>query len=249
MDYPEQQIQHIIRGLTQYSRDDQWSILEDYFLPDAYFVHPFCRVPSFGDYKIPFTNLTTNSRQFVFFIYQWYRILSPDIQLSIDSTSEFAPIQQQMMKLVLNNWLLIYQGFDKNKNLLYVTLRQTFTLWFVPYSLWQANVKLVTVLELQRLSIDKHHKPLLDETPIPVDADLALTPDPPTRYFIKGQQDHYQVEDFLKFIAPWGASLLWIAWQLYATLICAIGVLLLRFPIALFQRRVLGRDISAIKKQ
>ncbi|KAI2782011.1 hypothetical protein F4815DRAFT_443924 [Daldinia loculata] len=226
MDYPEQQIQHIIRGLTQYSRDDQWSILEDYFLPDAYFVHPFCRVPSFGDYKIPFTNLTTNSRQFVFFIYQWYRILSPDIQLSIDSTS-----------------------FDKNKNLLYVTLRQTFTLWFVPYSLWQANVKLVTVLELQRLSIDKHHKPLLDETPIPVDADLALTPDPPTRYFIKGQQDHYQVEDFLKFIAPWGASLLWIAWQLYATLICAIGVLLLRFPIALFQRRVLGRDISAIKKQ
>ncbi|KAI1481531.1 hypothetical protein K445DRAFT_153106 [Daldinia sp. EC12] len=226
MDHPEQQIQHIIRSLTQYSRDDQRTALEDYFLPDAYFVHPFCRVPSFGDYKIPFTDLTINSRQFVFYIYQWYRILSPDIQLTIDSTS-----------------------FDKNKNLLYVTIRQTFTLWFVPFSLWQANVKLVTVLELQRLSTDKSHKPLLGEAPIPVNDDLRLTPQPPKLYFIKGQQDHYQVEDFLKFIAPWGASLLWMAWQLYATFICAIGVIFLRFPIAWFQKHVLRRDTKAIKTQ
>ncbi|KAI8963815.1 hypothetical protein F5Y11DRAFT_130649 [Daldinia sp. FL1419] len=226
MDHPEKQIQHIIRSLTQYSRSEQWATLEDYFLPDAYFVHPFCRVPSFTDYKVPFTDLTINSRQLVFYIYQWYRILSPDIQLTIDSTS-----------------------FDKNKNLLYVTLRQTFTLWFVPFSLWQANVKLVTVLELQQLSTDKNDRPLLDQTPTTADGDQASGSKFPKLYFIKGQQDHYQVEDFLKFIAPWGASILWMTWQLYATLICVMGVIFLRFPIALFQKHVLGRDIKPIKKQ
>ncbi|KAI1806152.1 hypothetical protein F4811DRAFT_551108 [Daldinia bambusicola] len=219
MDYPEQQIQHIIRSLTQYSRDDQWTTLEDYFLPDAYFVHPFCRVPSFGNYKVPFTNSTINSRKLVFYIYQWYRILSPDIKLSIDSTS-----------------------FDKSKNLLYVTLRQTFTLWFVPFSLWQANVKLVTVLELQQLSTDKGHKPLLGNSATPLNGERR-----PKLYFIKGQRDHYQIEDFLKFIAPWGASVLWMAWQLYATIICTVGVIFLRTPIALFQKYVLGRDTRAIK--
>ncbi|KAI1470741.1 uncharacterized protein F4812DRAFT_276902 [Daldinia caldariorum] len=219
MDYPEQQIQHIIRSLTQYSHDDQRTALQDYFLPDAYFVHPFCRVPSFGNCKIPYTDLTVNSRQLVFYIYQWYRILSPDIKLSIDSTS-----------------------FDKDKNLLYVMIRQTFTLWFVPLSLWQANVKLVTVLELQQLSTDKSHKPLLGETSTPVNGER-----PPKLYFIKGQQDHYQIEDFLQFVAPWGASLLWMAWQIYATIICTVGVIFLRTPVALCQKYFLGRDTRAIK--
>ncbi|KAI2624250.1 hypothetical protein GGR54DRAFT_568175 [Hypoxylon sp. NC1633] len=226
MEYPEIEVGSVIRSLTQYSREQQRLALEDYYLPNAYFVHPFCRVPSFGNYSIPFTNTVVNSRRFLFFVYQWYRILSPEIKLDINSTS-----------------------FDKKTNLLYVTLHQTFTLWIVPFSLWQANVKLVTVLELERLPVDKNHKPINDrETPVPADDDLRLTHQPPKLYFIKGQEDHYHVEDFLKFIAPWGASLLWKAWQLYATFVCMVGVALLRIPILLFRERVLGLDSSAIKK-
>lgn len=138
-------------------------------------------------------------------------------------------------------------GFDKKTNLLYVTLRQTFTLWFVPFSLWQANVKLVTVLELQRLPTDHHHKPLPGQQNS--NSNLSLVQQPRQLYFIKGQQDHYQVEDFLKFIAPWGASLLWVVWQLYATVICALGVIFLRIPNVFVRERVFKLDSKAIKKQ
>ncbi|KAI0387685.1 hypothetical protein F5Y04DRAFT_9715 [Hypomontagnella monticulosa] len=224
MEFPEDQISHVIRGLTQDSRQDQFDTLEEYFLPDAYFVHPFCRVPSFNNYTIPFTDWTINSRQFVFFIYQWYRILSPEIKLDIGSTC-----------------------FDKKKNLLYVTLRQTFTLWFVPLSLWQANVKLVTVLELQRLPTDREHRPLSHRQN--GNGDLTLAPQPRQLYFIKGQQDHYQIEDFLKFIAPWGASFLWVIWQLFATLVCTLGVIFLRIPTIFVRERILKLDSEAIKKQ
>ncbi|KAI1377798.1 hypothetical protein F4677DRAFT_47902 [Hypoxylon crocopeplum] len=226
MENPEQQVPNVINALTMHTRQDQRQALEDYYLPNAYFVHPFCRVPSFGDFNIPFTGTTLNSRWFVFLIYQWYRILSPDIKLKVKSTS-----------------------FDKKNNLLYTTIHQTFTLWFVPFSLWQANVKLVTVLELERRFVDKNHKPLPDSRiPTQTGNDLSLTPQPRTLYFIKGQQDHYHVEDFLKFIAPWGASLLWMAWQLFATLVCAVGVGLLRVPIALFRGRILKMDSAAIKQ-
>ncbi|KAI1461377.1 hypothetical protein F4805DRAFT_280339 [Annulohypoxylon moriforme] len=226
MDNPEAQIEHVIRSLTVKSRQDQSDALQEYFLPDAYFVHPFCRVPSFGDRKIPFTNHIVNSRWFIFFIYQWYRILSPDIQLLVDSTS-----------------------FDKKTGLLYCSIRQTFTLWFVPFSLWQANVKLVTVLELQRKPTDRNNRPILKGRPSPDNNDLSLSYQPNKLYFIKGQEDHYQVQDFLQFIAPWGASLLWIFWQLFATFVCAVGVLLLRKPIVVLRERVLGLDSRAIKKE
>ncbi|KAI1210862.1 uncharacterized protein F4807DRAFT_41398 [Annulohypoxylon truncatum] len=226
MDNPEAQVERVIRALTVQSRQDQADALEEYFLPDAYFIHPFCRVPSFGDRKIPLINQTINSRWFIFFIYQWYRILSPDIKLTIDSAS-----------------------FDKKNDLLYCSIRQKFTLWFVPFSLWQANVRLVTVLELKRKPTDRNNRPILNGRPSPDIDDLSLSYQPNKLYFIKGQEDHYQVEDFLKFIAPWGASLLWFSWQLFATFICAAGVLLLRKPIVVLRERVLGLDSRAIKKE
>ncbi|KAI5868530.1 hypothetical protein GGS23DRAFT_34999 [Durotheca rogersii] len=228
MDYPEVQITHVIRSLAQHSLEEQSDTLNDYFLPDAYFIHPFCRVPSFADIGIPFTSLAVNSRWLISLIYQWYRVLSPDIKLSVDSAS-----------------------FDKGAGLLYVTIRQTFALWFVPFSLWRSNVKLVTVLELQRMPVDRHQKLLSRETTQPLPDDEGNhTPAEQTRklYFIKGQEDHYQVNEFIKLVAPWGASLFWVAWQLCATLVCAVGVALFRWPAALFRERVLGHDSKAIRK-
>ncbi|KAI0899696.1 hypothetical protein F4806DRAFT_262615 [Annulohypoxylon nitens] len=226
MDDPEAQVEHVIRSLTMKSRQDQFDALEEYFLPSAYFIHPFCRVPSFGDRKIPLSNQVINSRWLIFFIYQWYRILSPDIKLTVDSAS-----------------------FDKKNDLLYCSIRQKFTLWFVPFSLWQADVRLVTVLELQRKPTDRNNRPILKGISSPDNDDLSLSYQPNKLYFIKGQEDHYQVQDFIKFVAPWGASLLWIIWQLVATFVCAIGVLLLRKPIVVLRERVLGLDSRAIKKE
>ncbi|KAI1409674.1 hypothetical protein F5Y13DRAFT_203329 [Hypoxylon sp. FL1857] len=226
MDNPEDQIGQIIHNLTIHSRQDQQQALRDYFLPDAYFIHPFCRVPSFGTFKVPYTNQILNSRRLISWIYQWYRILSPDIKLEIDSTS-----------------------FDKRHCLLYATIHQTFTIWLVPFSLWQANVKLVTVLELERLPVDAQNRPILGGNSSSANDDLKLSKQPTKRYFIKGQEDHYQVDEFLKFIAPWGASLLWVAWQFYATLFCAVGVFVFRKPTVVLRERILGLDSSAVKKE
>ncbi|KAI0132532.1 hypothetical protein BJ170DRAFT_680413 [Xylariales sp. AK1849] len=194
MDRPVHQIGGIIGALCQGTKDEQKRALDEYFTPDAYFIHPFCRVPSFT-FKLPFVDEQITSRWLITFVYQWYRILSPHIDIKIDSTV-----------------------FDQRSQLLYLSMHQVFTLWFIPFSLWQAHVRLVTVLKLESLPMDKHGHALINGSP-------AAPGEPiPTRYFVAGQEDHYQVDEWLKFIAPWGASLLWYAWQIFATFLCTIGV-------------------------
>ncbi|RYP36446.1 hypothetical protein DL767_003409 [Monosporascus sp. MG133] len=222
MDHPVREIPGIITALTQGNSEEQAKTLEDYFLPDAYFVHPLCRVPSFGDRAIPFPfslltsrTRTLNSRWLVLMIYNWYRILSPKILFTIDSVV-----------------------FDQRASLLYLTMRQTFTLWFVPFDLWQAkDVKLVTVLELALLPVGEDGR-TLSLSPAATAAALTTADDDHrrqqqdrSRFFIRGQEDHYHVEEWLKFVAPWGGSLLWMAGQLLSTLICAVGVALWPFTL------------------
>ncbi|CAJ2513643.1 Uu.00g017620.m01.CDS01 [Anthostomella pinea] len=229
MDDPEAQFTGIVKALTEGPNKDQTDTLNDYFLRDAFFTHPFCRVPSFKNYRVPFTSWIIDSRWVVLMIYRWYHVLSPEIKLEVDSIS-----------------------FDKPNNLLYATMRQVFTIWFVPFSLWQAHVKLVTVLTLAHLPVDEEGRIILPPPPPPQHDDLhqhgqcqfgdeqcqfdadqhfhhqqyeddhALAPH--KHYFIQGQEDHYQPEEWLKFIAPWGASMLWMAWQLFASLVCVVGV-------------------------
>ncbi|RYP78602.1 hypothetical protein DL769_003163 [Monosporascus sp. CRB-8-3] len=218
MDHPVREIPGIITALTQGNSEEQAKTLEDYFLPDAYFVHPLCRVPSFGDHAIPFPfslltsrTRTPNSRWFLLMIYNWYRILSPKILFTIDSVA-----------------------FDQRASLLYLTMRQTFTLWFVPFDLWQAkDVKLVTVLELALLPVDEDGRPL-SRAAAPLtaaDGDHRRQQQDRSRFFVRGQEDHYHVEEWLKFIAPWACSLLWMAGQLFSTLVCAVGVALWPFTL------------------
>ncbi|GAW20157.1 hypothetical protein ANO14919_096540 [Xylariales sp. No.14919] len=224
MEDPERQISGVIRSLTQGTHEEQEKALNDYFLPDAYFVHPFCRVPSFGsrEIRVPFTNTrrTINSRRLVQFIYQWYKIMSPSILLEVDSTS-----------------------FDEKTNSLYATIRQTFTVWIVPFSLWKANVKLVCLLQVKLLPIDENKQPLLP----PAEPEHHIgnndpAPSPEKRYFIQGQQDHYQTNDMLNFIAPLGASALCYIWQLSATFLCIVGVTLLWPVTSVYERRNRKKD-------
>lgn len=124
---------------------------------------------------------------------------------------------------LLANYL--HLAFDKKQNLLYATIRQTFTIWIVPFSLWQANVQLVCLLNLECLEVDGNKQPLVNQG--------AMNGVPAKRYFIRGQQDHYQVNEFLKFILPWGGSVVWYLWQLFATLLSAAGVALF-WPVTSF---------------
>ncbi|RYO86019.1 hypothetical protein DL764_009064 [Monosporascus ibericus] len=235
MDHPVREIPGIITALTQGNSEEQAKTLEDYYLPDAYFVHPLCRVPSFRDLAIPFpfsllTPRTLNSRWLVLMIYNWYRILSPKILFTIDSVV-----------------------FDQRASLLYVAMRQTFTLWFVPFDLWQAkDVKLVTVLPLAQLPVGEDGRPLSLSRAAPATATATLTSDDDhhhylqqhdrTRFFVRGQEDHYHVEEWLKFIAPWGGNLLWMAGQLFSTLVCAVGVALWPFTLV---RAVKRKQVQA----
>lgn len=84
----ERQVSHVIHLLTEGSPADQRDALEAYFLPDATFVHPLCRVPSFSHVSLPFIG-EINSRWVIWMIYRWYKILSPRILLDVECGGMF----------------------------------------------------------------------------------------------------------------------------------------------------------------
>ncbi|KAI0490001.1 hypothetical protein F4859DRAFT_463180 [Xylaria cf. heliscus] len=228
MENPEEEISGVIHSLTQGTREEQERTLNHYFLPDAYFIHPFCRVPSFQSRRIrvPFSNTewTINSRFLVLLVYRWYKIMSPKILLEVDSTA-----------------------FDERTNSLYATIRQTFTIWIVPFSLWKANVKLVCLLKLAHLPVDKKKQPLMLEngfTEKSRDNNTATVLG--KRYFISGQQDHYQTNDMLNFVVPFGVSTLLYIWQLFATFLCAVGAAFL-WPVTSIYERIFVDSAKEIK--
>ena len=72
------EIPHVIRTLTQTAPHVQRQAIETYFAPNASFIHPFCRTGSFP-----------NSREVVWMIYRWYKIMSPRIDLTVHSVGKF----------------------------------------------------------------------------------------------------------------------------------------------------------------
>ncbi|ROW16562.1 hypothetical protein VPNG_01652 [Cytospora leucostoma] len=141
MENPKHEIQHVVRSLTQGTPDEQRRTLDRYFTPDAEFVHPFAVAPRFNRGKgalrrVPLLN-RLSSRDVVRGIYQWYRMLSPKIELEFDA-------------------VLIDRARDK----IYLDIRQTFSIWFLPF--YHANVRLVTILDLVA-----HEEKALQQPPLP----------------------------------------------------------------------------------
>lgn len=79
----ERQIPTVIHHLTTGTPTDQKSALDTYFLPDASFYHPLCRVPSFSHVKLPLVG-QIDSRWVIWMVYRWYKILSPRIELDVE---------------------------------------------------------------------------------------------------------------------------------------------------------------------
>ncbi|KAL2141896.1 hypothetical protein VTI28DRAFT_1829 [Corynascus sepedonium] len=122
MEKPAQEIKQVIQTLTQGTPDDQRNTIYRYFAPGAVFEHPFCRVPSFKNLHVPGVG-DFDSRALIAAIYRWYKILSPKIEYEIESCVH-----------------------DEHANLLYLTIFQIFSIWFIPFH--RAPVRLVSVLHL-----------------------------------------------------------------------------------------------------
>ncbi|KAF5653842.1 monooxygenase [Fusarium heterosporum] len=193
MENPVQEIAGVIKSLTQGTPDVQESALREYFLPNASFSHPYCRVPSISKGQFPLAG-GLESIQLILGIYRWYRTLSPHIDIKVDSAA-----------------------FDQQSGLLYVSLRQTFALWFIP--LYKAPVRLVSVLQLTQLSSESSSD---EDEPNENSKPRRQNP----KYYIASQEDLYPVNDCIQFLCPGLGPFLWSIWQLYSTWLCFVGSLL-----------------------
>ncbi|GAB7328740.1 hypothetical protein MBLNU13_g00649t2 [Cladosporium sp. NU13] len=167
MDNPTEEITGVVHKLCQGSPAEQTEAINAYFTPNASFTHPFCRTGSFE-----------GSRNLIHAIYKWYKLLSPKIELKVNSVA-----------------------YDSANMILYLNITQLFSLWFVPFH--HANVTLTTELHLTR-------------------------PPNSQRYYITAQNDLYQNDQLLRFMAPFGVAELFVhLWQYSSTLMCLLGAFLL----------------------
>ncbi|KZT59187.1 hypothetical protein CALCODRAFT_412589, partial [Calocera cornea HHB12733] len=99
MDDPQHDLPEVVHLLTTAGTPEvQQAAVGKFFAPDAGFNHPLCKVE-----RAP------GSREIILGIYQWYRILSPTIDLHIDS-----------------------HFYDRDSGTAFVGVTQTFHLWFLP---------------------------------------------------------------------------------------------------------------------
>lgn len=150
------------------------------------------------------------------------------------------PRSQELTRGAIRNGESTTTVFDQRTNLLYVTIRQTFSLWFVP--LYRAPVKLVSVLHLsQRASWDSSET--TSRTSMTEGREPAALSGPGqerARYYIDSQEDLYQMNDCIQFLAPGVGPLVWFLWQLWSTGLCIIGAIVF-WPLYL----VLNREKSS----
>ncbi|KAI1610349.1 hypothetical protein EDD36DRAFT_467418 [Exophiala viscosa] len=243
MDDPVGEISHIIRTLCTAPPAIQAAAIRTHFTPNASFTHPFCRTGSFS-----------GSIWLVIIIYRWYKILSPHIDVWIDSVA-----------------------FDKEKMLLYVSIHQNFRLWIVPF--YVAPVKFVTVLKLTtdpapesqdltaapsgpsqftdskedgeqsngktrvRFEDTNTRKRRKDDSS---ESTMAITDGAGgnVKYFIQSQDDLYQTSEWIKFLVPWGVGVfLMVFWQFWATFLCVVGTKIFDF-LVWFPRKIYYTDFE-----
>lgn len=95
--------------------------------------------------------------------------------------------------------LLTSPEFNQKSSLLFVEIHQIFSLFFVPF--YKSDVHLTTKLGLVHSEDDG-------------------------KYYVKSQEDLYQLNEVVKFFWPGGAMIIWF-WQIFATAMCILGALML----------------------
>jgi len=110
---------------------------------------------------------------------------------------------------ITNSKLSCVEAYDQRQQILYVSISQVFSLFFVPF--YAPKVNLVTVLHLSHDTKDN-------------------------KYYIDSQQDLYQLNEFVKFVWPGGATLLML-WQWMNTLLSIAGAVILA-PVTWVEEKV-----------
>ena len=108
--------------------------------------------------------------------------------------------------------------FNQNSSILFVDTHQIFQLFFLPF--YKADVRLTTKLHLVYHNQDN-------------------------KYYIKSQEDLYQLNEVVKFFWPGGAMIIWL-WQLFATALCIVGALILSPVSWTYQRH--SKVVNGTKK-
>lgn len=171
----------MIHLLTQSPPSIQHETIETYFTPNASFIHPFCRTGSWS-----------NSRWLIGAIYRWYKIMSPRIDITVQSVGKNHQTQRRGISHALTTCRI---AFDEPNLILYVQIFQIFRIWLVPF--YYAPVNLTTVIKLQRNRTDN-------------------------KYYIRSQNDLYQVDQWIKFLLPGGWALIYL-WHFWASLFSLLG--------------------------
>ncbi|CAK7205285.1 hypothetical protein SEUCBS139899_008054 [Sporothrix eucalyptigena] len=237
MENPALDIKEVITTLCTKPQAEQQAAIRQYYLPNAEFVHPLCRMPRFGNKDATINNsyrhsakdtlTTVNSRRIIAAIFRWYKILSPNITLGVESVA-----------------------WDPNHHTLFVAMHQRFALWFVP--MYAAHVRLVVELQLEAHVVGNRHDGSSyaavaaahaanyrngnngTSTHIStantargrqlVNSVSGTSSHPPrTLYYIARHEDHYQINEVLKFFTLSFGAWLWALVQLVATAMCVGG--------------------------
>lgn len=191
-----------------------------------------------------------DSRTLIAAIFRWYKILSPHIELGIESVA-----------------------WDAASHTLFVGLHQRFALWFVP--LYAAHVRLVTELQLVPIldgegsnsyaavtagsgsgsgsgsgvaalapathtSNTGRGRAVVNGVPGTAPLSQHAQHPPQTRYYIARQEDHYQFNEVAKFLMLGLGAWLWALVQLFTTSLCVGGVLVADTSLALVRGKKKG---------
>lgn len=90
---PVSEIEDVILRLTRGSPRTQEHTIRHYFLPNASFKHPFCSV--------------SGNREAILRIFQWYKILSPHIDITINSVGTYEtckPLRKRAWRARISGW-------------------------------------------------------------------------------------------------------------------------------------------------
>jgi len=152
------EISGVIHQLTQGLPDEQKEAIETYFLEDASFIHPLCRVPAFAPITLPVFGKIT-SRWFIWMIFRFYKILSPRIWLEVECYGKETPPSPLYLQDKHVDAFMV--ELQKEASIMFISIHQIFAIWFVPF--YEANVHLTTKLQLQQLSDKKHYIKLQED--------------------------------------------------------------------------------------
>ncbi|KAK3307018.1 uncharacterized protein B0T15DRAFT_528949 [Chaetomium strumarium] len=240
MENPASDIKRVVKTLTQGPPDEQLEAIYRYYAPGATFEHPFCRVPSFKNVHVPVLG-ELDSRMLIAAIYRWYKILSPKISLEIESCAfdEQTNIVYLRIFQIFSIWFIPFHRSP-------VSLVTALHLRPVseptsselqenqppPPPYHAAEEKLHAVQEGTEPSYASVAKGEASPPPSPTTAkhggkEDAKSGSMTTRYYITKQEDLYQVNEFLKFVSMTPGAMLAGAFQLWATLMCLLGALVL----------------------